>query len=294
MFVWRFVANYFNISRKQAWGALALSIIALILMGVNYYLPYIILPQEQSLTITQKSLLAQLKPIDSSYLQNNKSYTSSKSDGSNIKGFTFNPNSLNEIGWAKLGFSDKQIKTIFNYKSKGGKFYSKADVQKMYCISAQEFDKLEKFIQLPNKQVNGFNKFEPKPLLKININTADTAQWNKLRGIGPVLANRIVTYKNSLGGFYNPSQLLEVYGITDTLLKNIKPQLIVDAKQISKIKINEILYQDLLQHPYFKQCALNILKTRKKSGSLTSIEDFALIEGISKESLTKMKPYLAF
>ncbi len=37
--------------------------------------------------------------------------------------FYFDPNTLDEAGWQRLGVRDKTIATIKNYLSKGGKFY---------------------------------------------------------------------------------------------------------------------------------------------------------------------------
>ena len=67
-----------------------------------------------------------------------------------ITRFNFDPNLLDQKSWLKLGLSEKQINVIQNYISKGGKFRIKNDLKKMYCISKDEFEKLEPFILLPD------------------------------------------------------------------------------------------------------------------------------------------------
>ena len=48
----------------------------------------------------------------------------------------------------KLGLSEKQANSIKSYEAKGGKFRSKADVKKMFVISAEKFEELEPYIQI--------------------------------------------------------------------------------------------------------------------------------------------------
>ena len=63
--------------------------------------------------------------------------------------FPFNPNTLTEEEWRQIGLTDRQIRNIMNYKAKGGKFYSKNDLGKLYTISEEDFAQLEPFIVLP-------------------------------------------------------------------------------------------------------------------------------------------------
>ena len=63
--------------------------------------------------------------------------------------FPFNPNTITEEEWLQIGLTDRQVRSIMNYKAKGGRFYSKSDVEKLYAISEEEYAQLEPFIVLP-------------------------------------------------------------------------------------------------------------------------------------------------
>lgn len=56
---------------------------------------------------------------------------------------------------------------------------------------------------------------------KVNINTASQKELCLLKGIGPVLANRIISYRNSKGSFSSVSKLIKVKGISKKKLFSI-------------------------------------------------------------------------
>ena len=57
----------------------------------------------------------------------------------------------------------------------------------------------------------------------VDLNTATEAELDALPGIGPVLAGRIVAWRQEHGRFTRVDELGEVSGIGDTLLKRLRP-----------------------------------------------------------------------
>ena len=62
---------------------------------------------------------------------------------------------------------------------------------------------------------------------KINLNTADKAQLEKLPGIGPALAERILEYRQTNGSFQELEDIKKVSGIGEAKFKQIKDKLAI-------------------------------------------------------------------
>ena len=57
----------------------------------------------------------------------------------------------------------------------------------------------------------------------IDLNTATAAELESLPGVGPVVAQRIVAYRDSAGRFANTDALLAVKGVGPAMLKRVQP-----------------------------------------------------------------------
>lgn len=146
-----------------------------------------------------------------------------------------------------------------------------------------------------NHKRAGPPKYAKKKLEPFDINNADTTTFIALPGIGSKLASRIVTFRDKLGGFYNVSQVGEVYGLKDSVFQIIKPYLRCHGESVKKIEINKAGKDELKNHPYIRwSIADAILVYRDQHGSFTSPQDILKIESVDAEALEKVLPYISF
>ncbi|MCK4661941.1 MAG: helix-hairpin-helix domain-containing protein [Bacteroidales bacterium] len=205
--------------------------------------------------------------------------------------FYFDPNEISSDEWIKLGLNKKQINTIKNYISKGGQFRVKADLKKIYGISENIYKKLEPYIKINNITEKNINKSINNII--VEINSADTNDLIKLKGIGSISANRIIKYRNFLGGFYSTDQLLEVYGISEENFNLFKSNIIVDTTLIKKININTADFKQINKHPYidYKETKA-IINYKNIMKGFKNIEEIKKNNLISVETYNKIKHYL--
>jgi competence ComEA-like helix-hairpin-helix protein len=72
------------------------------------------------------------------------------------------------------------------------------------------------------------SKIEKERGEKIDINVATPEELVSLPGIGPVLAGRIVEYREDIGRFTTPSEIIEVKGIGEGKYRMIEEYITVD------------------------------------------------------------------
>ncbi len=221
--------------------------------------------------------------------------------------FFFDPNTVSESGWKKLGLRDKTIGTIQRYLSKGGSFKKPEDLQKIYGLHQDEFSRLASYIKIESSSGKNSeeitllkpeteNQSAKKSLLfyaKIDINTADTTAFISLPGIGNKLASRIIYFRDKLGGFYSVEQVGETYGLPDSTFQKIKQYLKLENPSVKKININSATADELKVHPYIKYSLANpIIAYRNEHGSFLKVEDIKKVMTVTEEIYKKISPYI--
>ncbi|MEO9532260.1 MAG: helix-hairpin-helix domain-containing protein [Crocinitomicaceae bacterium] len=208
----------------------------------------------------------------------------------------FNPNNLDEQGWENIGFSQKQAQAIVKYRSSYGPFKTAEDVSKIYVISDDKYKEIAPFMifekqdedVLPDTSIND-------AVVLVDVNTATAELLQEINGIGPTYSERIVKFRNSLGGFYSKDQFDEVYGISEESLAALKKRTTISEDHIDKIKINSISKSDLKRHPYFKKWeVVSAILSKRDKERITSLSFLVDDNVVGKAELEKMEAYVSY
>jgi hypothetical protein len=233
----------------------------------------------------------------------------------------FDPNDLDEKQWRNLGFTEKQIGTILNYKKiVGGKFSSKEQFKKCFAVSEEKFIALESYILLPetNKEAKstGFKSYEKRSITisgRFNPDHYSVNDWIKM-GFSERQAEAILKYKSYLGGsFTSKEKFKECFIISDENFQKINPYLILPEKtpanfnsyaknfKSEKTKIqyhqfdpNTLDFEGWKSFGFSEKQAQTIVNFRDRNlkGSFRSLEDIQRCFVISAEKFGEMKPFI--
>ena len=297
--------NAFDFSRAEQRGIVVLCVILLVLIGYYFFLSrYYTDKQEVILTensVIDSFLLQQQRYADSVQLSYQRTYSwkndYEKKEKQVFKPFAFCPDTMKGKDWMRLGFSEKQASQIEKYQSKGGKFFKKEDLKKMYCVSEETYKILEPYIHfLPSEKKNEKQETPiatAKYTHQLELNKVDSLDLLKIPGIGVKIASQIISYRTKLGGFVHIDQLKEITFIDEERFAKIEPYLAVNIANVKKINVNEATISILVKHPYIDYyLAKSIVNQRDKKGKYASLQEMKKVLSLPEELYQKITPYL--
>jgi competence protein ComEA len=306
------VNEYFTFTKKERIGIYTLLVLIILMQALKYSFPIKEWKYDHEATEAFRREIAALEVKDSmTTALRQQSYVNRLQTNGNRREFAdnkaelfeFDPNSLSADGWKRLGLKQKTIGTIQKYLSKGGKFYKPEDLRKIWGIHPAHAERLIPYVRIndvvgtPRNTITTFQKptLTPKEKKIIFINSADSADFESLPGIGAKLASRIINFRNKLGGFTSLQQLGETFGLPDSTFKKIQPLLQFDEVSVKQININTATVEELKSHPYIRYHIANaIVQYRNQHGGFKSIEQLKKIMIITDEVYRKIVPYLDY
>lgn len=301
----KWLKNYFTFSNSDRNAVIILSVILFLLITGTKIIDHFGANEQFKINKTEIQAV-QLSGNQKNVLPSNQKHYSDKPynqteviSGNDISNenetslHTFNPNVFNENDWTQFGASTKLISTIQNYLTKGGYFKNADDLKKIYGLSDLLFIQVKPYLLFDTISNNS-----NKPILayeKLDLNVADSAALDNLKGVGNYTASKIIRYRNLLGGYYSVDQLKEIRGIKPEYLEPVLNQVIVLSPVFTFIEINNVDAKTLSIHPYVSTNEANaIVAYRKQHGNFKTADDLKSIELLSDSLINKLTPYLKY
>lgn len=220
--------------------------------------------------------------------------------------YPFNPNYLTDFRAYMLGMSTDEIDRLLKYRNEGKWINSVNDFQAVTMVSDSLLNTFKEHFKFPewvanpketrNHQVKKDFPEKERPIeKKIDLNVATVEDLQKISGIGPVLSERIVAYRNQLGGFSDDTQLYDVYGLDPAVVQRTLTVFTVKTpKKIEKLNINKSSASDLATIPGVSyDLGKKLWEYRKLRGTVDSIEEILKVKGMTEQKFKQIRLYLS-
>ncbi|KAA1243834.1 helix-hairpin-helix domain-containing protein [Aquimarina sp. RZ0] len=214
----------------------------------------------------------------------------------------FNPNFISDYKGYLLGMSANELDKLHQYREQNKWINSVSDFKKVTGVSDSLLVVISPLFTFPDwiqhsktKKTYQKNKITIKSYAeKEDLNTISTETLQEKIGVPDFIADRIVRYKESLGGFVSDLQLKDVLGLYESQRNKILSLYTVKTnKNVQKININTATVKELMEVPYFDfETALEIRDFIKENGSISDFEELGEIEGFYLEKIDRIALYL--
>jgi len=149
-----------------------------------------------------------------------------------------------------------------------------------------------------NKNNIPFEKQDKKPqyaIVKLELNECDTSDIVVVPQFGSKRAQKLVEYRENLGGFYAFEQVKEVFILQNIEVEFLKKYFTLNPSLVRKININTASYKELTAHPYIDSyLAKLMINYREKKGGFSSMEEVQKATNAYQELIEKLRYYIEF
>ncbi len=306
----RFLLQMLHFSRAERAGTVAL----LLVCGLVYLLPEVwhwFLPKRSTdfadFRADVESFRAKL-PVDKTGV----------ADARTAELFTFNPNTATLEDFVRLGLSEKVAGVICNYRNKGGHFRKPDDLQKIYSLSAADFERLRPWIRMEDarqqrQEADWATQAVAEPF-PFDPNLASEADLQRL-GLPARTVKGILNYRSKGGKFRKPEDFSKIYTLSEAEFSRLAPYITIgvlatttaerpvtyaggrfpERKPVARgpLDINRAALEDCLLLPGIgEKRARQIVNYRESLGGFLRIEQVGEMYGLPDSVYQSIRPLL--
>ena len=286
------INSHFKFTKGQRSGIFLLLFLIIVLECVYFFVDF----SSENIPISNEELKKFQNEIDSL-----KSL-----ETENIKEalYPFNPNYITDHKGYTLGMSNEEIDRLLAFRKQNKWVNSAEEFQNVTKISDSLLNEISPYFKFPDWVTNpkqnsspSFQDFSKEKTFdqKQDLNIATAQQLQKINGIGEVLSERIVKYRNKFQeGFIDDIQLTDIYGLTPEVIQRITSHFTVKTPRvINKLNINTATIDELVTVQYIDyEIAHNIIEERILREGFDSLDELTKVKDFPINKIEIIKLYL--
>lgn len=312
-------------TRSQLWFLLIVLNACLVLMGAIFLSRYRT-GKENSIAQTQ-NVVYNASPVSAS----SRYYAV---DTSLPESFTFDPNEADSTQLLRLGLAPFQVRSIYRYRAKGGRFSTKDDFRRVYRLTNEQWEHLSPLIRiakkyqlvdLPQQKHYAYSQSYAEKVARDDsqdsiVQLSDTLlQINRSKQTYPVKLSGDETMDINTAdsaqlccvpgiGPYFARQIIKYrrqlggYVATEQLLQienfpadAIAWLVISDTVGLQRLNVNKLSTRKLMKHPYMGYYRASDIENHKRIyGRVENIDALRKMPHFTDEDIRRLLPYLEF
>ena len=231
-----------------------------------------------------------------------------------IKIFPFNPNFITDYKGYVLGMSVTEIDRLHAFRARNKYVNSPGEFQKVTSVSDSLLEAISPYFKFPEWTKNSGRHAVDRGQYPNNsqssisdtrqdrgtggikdLNSATAAELRSVKGVGGTLSDRIVKFRDRLGGFLVDGQLYDVYGLEADVAKRVLERFQVRrVPKINKINLNTAPVAEMVKLVYIRySVAQDIVTYREKNGRITSFDELKQIQDFPADKIDRIALYLS-
>jgi DNA uptake protein ComE-like DNA-binding protein len=204
--------------------------------------------------------------------------------------FRFLPDTMEQSDWIRLGLTPGQASAVVRYLEKTTSPVEMEDLDRIYVLDKDFLQRIAPYVVFKDSSSTDSNAVK-----KIPINIIDAPALSVLTKWPLTKAEKLVKYRDKLGGFHSSYQVWETWGLDSTDLMPMQGRWDLQSLNLLRIDVNSASLEELKDHPYINyESAKAIVEFRENVRPFRSIEELERMRLMSERKMAKLAPYLMF
>lgn len=291
------VKSHFRFNRNQRSGILLLVLLINSLLGVYFFVDF---SEDVLLDVSSSEVIALQCQIDSLRI--------AEIEARKPKLYPFNPNFITDAKAYRLGMSPEAFDRLKVYRNKNQWINSVKDFKRVTKVPDSLLAVISPYFSFPEwvtnpksskytyRNTKASNGYTALPYAEKNdLNLATATELQQVSGVGEALGNRIVAYRDKLGGFSSDAQLYSVWGLREeVVVRTLHLFTVKTPKELVTINVNKASASDIATIPGISfELAKEIWEFRILRERIDDISELKKIESMTEGKLRLIQLYLS-